>query len=107
MCVKNQKNVSSGIYILKSNCKYPTPNQVKNIIPMDLVRNPIPLNPKPITLPRATVTYIPTHICMRLRKIGANTPNKKYSIIKKPFIKKRLNKKDTPQKIRPKKTNTS
>ena len=42
ICVKNQKNVSNGMKIAITNPKKPTPNQVKNSIPMVLVRNPIP-----------------------------------------------------------------
>ena len=79
-CVKNQKNVSSGTNILKSNSKYPTPNQVKNIIPMVLVRNPMPVNPNDIKLPRCVTTYNPTIMCIRFNIIGANTPKVKYNI---------------------------
>ena len=80
-CVKNQKNVSSGTNILKSNSKYATPNQVKNIIPMVLVRNPIPVNPNDIKLPRCVTTYKPIIRCIKFKNMGANIPNKKYSIM--------------------------
>ena len=78
--VKNQKNVSNGMYILTSNSKKPTPIQVKNIIPIVLVKNPAAENPNPITLPLATVIHIPNTRCIRLRIIGAKTPNIKYHI---------------------------
>ena len=79
-CVKNQKNVSSGTNILKSNSKYATPNQVKNIIPMVLVRNPMPVNPNDIKLPLCVTTYNPTIICIKFNIIGANIPKVKYNI---------------------------
>ena len=48
---------------------------------MVLVTNPRAENPNPITLPLATVIHIPNTRCIRFNMIGANTPNKMYSII--------------------------
>ncbi len=69
------------MYIPTSNSKYTIPNQVRNIIPMVLVTNPMAEKPKPMTLPRYAVIQTPNTRWIRFNMIGANTPNKMYSII--------------------------
>ena len=66
------------MYILISKPKYPTPNQVRNNIPIDFVRNPTPVNPKLITLPLYITIYIPANKCNIFNNIGAIIPNKIY-----------------------------
>ena len=80
-CVIRKNKLSNGMNILKSSCSASIPTYIMRIIPILLVKNPAPLKARLITLPRATTTYIPIHICSKLRNIGAKTPNKKYIIL--------------------------
>ena len=68
------------MYMPTTNSRCTIPNQVKNIIPIVLVKNPAAENPNPITLHLATVIHIPNTRCIRLSIIGASTPNIKYHI---------------------------
>ncbi len=58
-----------------TNPKNPIPNQVKNNIPIVLVRKLIPVNPNDITLPLCVTTYNPIIRCNRFSIIGASIPN--------------------------------
>tara|TARA_Y100001970_G_scaffold223169_1_gene274698 strand:- start:56 stop:409 length:354 start_codon:yes stop_codon:yes gene_type:complete len=61
--------------------KYPIPNQVRNTIPIDFVKNPVAEYPRLITLPLCKVIHIPIIRCTRFKITGAKTPSRKYNTI--------------------------